>query len=63
MTVHIYAFGSVCRGEIDFGSDVDLLACVSNSDCAIDPRKYSIYRHERLRSFGRKETRLLGICT
>ena len=24
--MYIYAFGSICRGEIDFYSDVDLIA-------------------------------------
>lgn len=24
--MHIYAFGSICRGEIDAASDIDLLA-------------------------------------
>lgn len=48
MTMHIYAFGSVCRGEIDQGSDVDLLACVDSPAPHIDPNKYSIYRYERI---------------
>ncbi|MGF6770618.1 hypothetical protein P3T18_003097 [Paraburkholderia sp. GAS199] len=48
--MHIYAFGSVCRGEIDFGSDVDLLACTDGPASHIDPQKYSIYRYERLRA-------------
>ncbi|MHA5797686.1 nucleotidyltransferase domain-containing protein [Pseudomonas aeruginosa] len=50
MSMHIYAFGSICRGEIDRGSDVDLLACVEGSAPHIDPEKYSVYRHERLRA-------------
>lgn len=48
MTVHYYAFGSVCRGEIDRGSDVDLLACVSGERIDLDPQKFSIYSHDRL---------------
>lgn len=49
--MHIYAFGSLCRGEIDKYSDVDLLAIVkdveqSNFDC----NKFSIYSYERLQS-------------
>ncbi|MBF3418875.1 nucleotidyltransferase domain-containing protein [Burkholderia pseudomallei] len=48
--MHIYAFGSVCRGEIDRGSDVDLLACVDGISPQIDPEKYSIYRYERLQT-------------
>jgi hypothetical protein len=48
--MHIYAFGSVCRGEIDYGSDIDLLACVDEPARQIDPQKYSIYRYERLKT-------------
>lgn len=48
--MHIYAFGSICRGEIDLGSDVDLLACIDGSAPKIDPEKYSIYRYERLQA-------------
>jgi hypothetical protein len=48
--MHIYAFGSVCRGEIDYGSDVDLLACVGEPTTQFDPAKYSIYRYERLKA-------------
>jgi len=48
--MHLYAFGSICRGEIDRGSDVDLLACVSGPAPQIDPEKYSIYRYQRLRA-------------
>jgi hypothetical protein len=47
--MHIYAFGSVCRGEIDHGSDIDLLACVNTSTPKIDAAKYSIYQYKRLR--------------
>lgn len=49
MTTHFYAFGSICRGEVDRSSDVDLLACVSSFSNDIDPDKFSIYRHARLR--------------
>ena len=47
--MHIYAFGSICRGEIDRGSDVDLLACVDGPAPQIDTDKYSLYGYERLR--------------
>ncbi|OQR31015.1 hypothetical protein BWR59_16015 [Pseudomonas sp. Bc-h] len=47
--MHIYAFGSVCRGEIDQGSDVDMLACVSDDACPIDGQQYSIYTYDKLR--------------
>lgn len=48
--MHIYAFGSICRGEIDRGSDVDLLACVDGPAPQIDTEKYSLYRYERLQA-------------
>ena len=46
--MHVYAFGSVCRGEIDRGSDLDLLAVVRAFDSRFDPAVYSIYSYERL---------------
>lgn len=46
--MHLYAFGSICRGEIDRGSDVDLLACVDDTAPHIDTGQYSVYRYERL---------------
>lgn len=48
MSTHFYAFGSICRGEIDRFSDVDLLACVSEINRNIDPAKFSVYQHDRL---------------
>jgi len=50
MMMHIYAFGSICRGEIDKGSDVDLLACVDGSAPHIDTEKYSVYQYGRLKA-------------
>ncbi len=50
MNMHIYAFGSICRGEIDLGSDVDLLACVGGPAEQIDHEKYSVYRYERIQA-------------
>jgi len=47
--MHIYVFGSVCRGEIDHGSDVDLIALVSEFDSRFDPSIYSIYSYTRLK--------------
>lgn len=47
--MHIYAFGSVCRGEIDIGSDIDLLAIVDGYDSRFDPSIYSIYTLARLK--------------
>ena len=48
--MHIYAFGSVCRGEIDTVSDIDLLALVDGFDKRFDPAKYSIYSYAKMRS-------------
>ncbi|MGE8174998.1 nucleotidyltransferase domain-containing protein [Pseudomonas fluorescens] len=50
MKMHIYAFGSICRGEMDLGSDVDLLACVDGPAEQIDHEKYSVYRYERIQA-------------
>jgi predicted nucleotidyltransferase len=47
--MYIYAFGSVCRGEIDKNSDIDLLAIVDNSINRFDPEIYSIYTLSRLK--------------
>jgi len=46
--MHIYAFGSVCRGEIDNGSDIDLLALVDQQTPTINPNDYSIYSYSRI---------------
>ena len=46
--MHIYAFGSVCRGEIDNKSDIDLLAIVEGYDNRFDLSTYSIYSYRRL---------------
>ncbi len=47
--MHIYAFGSVCRGDIAIDSDVDLLAVVDRYDGRLSPEMYSIYSCNRLR--------------
>lgn len=47
--MHIYIFGSVCRGEVDLGSDVDLLAIVDGYDNRFDLNQYSIYTISRLK--------------
>lgn len=49
MTTHLYAFGSICRGDIDQGSDIDLLACIAKPRPEIDPKKFSIYSYDRIR--------------
>lgn len=46
--MHIYAFGSICRGEIDSKSDIDLLAVVNGYDNRFDLSIYSIYSYRRL---------------
>ena len=50
MKRHLYAFGSLCRGEIDDLSDVDLLACVETQDQArtIDSGRFSVYTRDRI---------------
>ncbi len=45
---HIYAFGSICRGDLTEESDVDVLAVVSGRDSRFDPQKFSIYSYDRL---------------
>ena len=46
--MHIYAFGSICRGEVDSFSDVDMLAIVNGQDERFNPKDYSIYSYERI---------------
>lgn len=48
MSTHLYAFGSICRGELDKSSDIDLLACLSEPNPEIEPSRFSIYSHERI---------------
>lgn len=47
--MHLYAFGSICRGEVGMASDVDLLALVDGADTRFDPMVYSIYSYGRMR--------------
>ena len=46
--MHIYIFGSICRGEIDANSDIDMLALVNGYDNRFDPNDFSIYNYERI---------------
>ncbi len=46
--MHIYAFGSIVRGEISTDSDVDLLAVVDRYEPRFDPDIFSIYSYRRL---------------
>lgn len=48
MTTHIYAFGSVCRGDVTLGSDIDLLAILDEYSNQFSPSVYSIYSYRRL---------------
>ena len=50
MSIHIYAFGSVCRGEVSHDSDVDLLAIVDGQDDRFNPEVYSVYSPARIRT-------------
>ena len=47
--MHIYVFGSLCRGEVGFGSDVDMLAITEGFDSRFDPDAFSIYSYNRVR--------------
>ncbi len=46
--MHIYAFGSICRGDLSPESDIDMLALVNKRDSRLDPDKFSIYSYRRL---------------
>ncbi len=46
--MHIYAFGSVCRGEVDSFSDIDMLAVVDGRDERFNQKDYSIYSYTRI---------------
>jgi len=45
--LHIYAFGSLCRGEISPASDIDLLAAVTGAN-ELSRSMFSIYSHRKL---------------
>jgi hypothetical protein len=47
--MHIYAFGSICRGDVTSDSDVDLLAIVSGYDARFSQDDYSIYSYDRIK--------------
>lgn len=46
--MHVYAFGSICRGDISVNSDIDLLGLVKNRDSRLNPDKFSIYSYKRI---------------
>jgi Nucleotidyltransferase domain len=52
--MHLYAFGSVCRGDITHDSDIDLLALVSGHNKRLDPAKYSIYSYNKMKAMWQK---------
>ena len=43
--MHIYVFGSLCRGDLSLGSDVDLLAIVDEYNQGLDKEVFSIYSY------------------
>jgi len=45
---HVYAFGSIIRGEIDNYSDIDLLAIANSYNPNFSVEKFSIYSEKRL---------------
>lgn len=47
--LQIYAFGSICRGEIQSGSDVDLLAIASGDSNRLSRSMFSIYSHSKIK--------------
>jgi len=51
--MYIYAFGSICRGELDFYSDIDLLAISrkKNELSTLDPHKFSLYSESRIKEY------------
>jgi hypothetical protein len=46
--LHIYAFGSICRGEMTAGSDVDLLAITTGATNELSRSLFSIYSHSKV---------------
>lgn len=46
--MHIYVFGSICRGDLREGSDIDLLALVDGYDSRFDPDTFSVYSYSRI---------------
>lgn len=52
--MHIYAFGSVCRGEVAKDSDVDLLVLTNGEKEDFAHDAYSIYSYERMNQLWRE---------
>lgn len=47
--LHVYAFGSLTRGDIEVNSDIDLLAVTTGRNSSLNPATFSIYSHRRLK--------------
>ena len=52
--MHIYAFGSIWRGEVDASSDIDLLTIVDGRDLRFDAEIFSIYGYSRIKAIWRE---------
>lgn len=52
--MHIYIFGSLCRGEVSVDSDVDLLALVGSRDSRLNKDTFSIYSYDRITELWRE---------
>lgn len=52
--MHIYVFGSICTGEIDRNSDIDILSIVEGVNHIFDPNVYSIYSYQRIHQLWRE---------
>lgn len=48
--MHIYIFGSICRGDVKQDSDIDMLAIVSNHNRNLSKDTFSIYSYKRIYS-------------
>lgn len=46
--MHIYAFGSLCRGDIAIDSDIDLLAITGSFNHNLSASTFSIYSYRRI---------------
>jgi len=52
--LHIYAFGSITRGEVTPDSDVDLLALVEKDEGNFVHDAYSVYTYQRIQDLWRE---------
>ena len=73
MNMYIYAFGSLCRGEIALDSDIDLLAITDGYDERLNKNVFSIYSCTRIQEIWEEgnpfswhlysESKLIYSCT